>query len=132
MPPRGANVAPPDVRRNAPCDQFDHDVDLITVQRLLGNATIQPTAQDDRHSDRAKKQAVGTLHVPYRRGGVREAVHGRAAGVWRAGLGLSVLWSTTMGRASTTELVHLSPAADVRSSGQPCCALHRGRAAWSR
>jgi hypothetical protein len=37
------------------------------MQKLLRYANVQMTAQDDRRGERAKKKAVGTLHVPYRR-----------------------------------------------------------------
>ncbi len=48
-------------------DLLDNAVDLVTVQKLLGHANVQTTAQDDRRGERAKKKGVGTLHVPYRR-----------------------------------------------------------------
>jgi hypothetical protein len=48
-------------------DLFNNGIDLVTVQKLLGHANVQTIAQDDRRGERAKKRAVGTLQVPYRR-----------------------------------------------------------------
>jgi site-specific recombinase XerD len=48
-------------------DLLDNDIDLVTVQKLLGHANVQTTAQYDRRGERAKKKVVGTLQVPYRR-----------------------------------------------------------------
>jgi hypothetical protein len=41
-------------------DVLDTDVHLVTVQKLLGHANVQPTAPDDRRDKRAKKQAIRT------------------------------------------------------------------------
>ena len=43
---------------------LDNDVDIVTVQKLLGHASAQTTASYDRRGERAKKKTVGTLHVP--------------------------------------------------------------------
>jgi integrase len=51
----------------APVIASNNDVDLVTVQKLFGHANVQTTAHDDQRGERAKKKAVGTLHVPYRR-----------------------------------------------------------------
>ena len=62
-----AALSPDDVRRTVAGDLLDHDVDIVTVQKLLGHASMQTTTSYDRRGERAKKQAVGTLHVSYRR-----------------------------------------------------------------
>jgi integrase len=68
MPPGGVvHRTPHAVQRTVAGDAVDTDVDLVTVQKLLGHANVQTSAQYDRRGERAKKKAVGTLHVPYRR-----------------------------------------------------------------
>jgi site-specific recombinase XerD len=53
-------------RRALADDLLATDVTLVTVQKLLGHALVQTMAQYDQWGERAKKQAVGTLHVPDR------------------------------------------------------------------
>jgi site-specific recombinase XerD len=59
--------SPRDVRRTVARDLLDNDVDIVTVQKLLEHASVQTTASYDWRGERAKKKAIGTLHVPYRR-----------------------------------------------------------------
>jgi integrase len=52
------------VDRIVASDVLDNDVDIVTVQKLLGHVSVQTTASDDRRGTRAKKKAVGTLYIP--------------------------------------------------------------------
>jgi site-specific recombinase XerD len=61
------DLSPHDVRRTVAGDLLDNDVDIVTMQKLLGYVSVQTTASYDRRRERAKKKAVSTLYVPYRR-----------------------------------------------------------------
>jgi hypothetical protein len=66
MPPGGvAHRTPHAVQHTVAGDVVNTDVDLVTVQKLLVHASVQTTASYGRRGERAKKKAVGTLHVPY-------------------------------------------------------------------
>jgi site-specific recombinase XerD len=43
---------------------LDNATDLVTVQKLLGQATVQTTAHDEHPGDGAQQQTAGTVQVP--------------------------------------------------------------------
>ena len=56
-----------DMRRTVAGDLLDTGVDISTVAKVLGHASVQTTARYDRRDARAVKRALDKRHVPYRR-----------------------------------------------------------------
>ena len=62
-----AIFSPHDLGRAFAGDLLDAGVALATVQKLMGHSDANTIARYDRRGERAKRQAVRLLHVPYQR-----------------------------------------------------------------
>lgn len=65
-----------DLRRTLAGDLLDDGVDIATVAKILGHASVQTTARYDRRGSRAVAKALQSRHVPYRRRDAKGVVKG--------------------------------------------------------
>ena len=62
-----ARFSPHNLLQTFAGDLLDVGVDLATVQSLMGPSNANTTARYDRRGERAKRDGVRLLHVPYRK-----------------------------------------------------------------
>ena len=64
----GANVkdfSPHDLRRTFVGDMLERGVDIATVAKIAGHASVDTTKRYDRRPEETKRKAAGKLHFPY-------------------------------------------------------------------
>jgi integrase/recombinase XerD len=58
--------SPHDLRRTFISCMLGAGIDLVTVSKLAGHASVTTTARYDRRPEEAKRKAIASIHVPYK------------------------------------------------------------------